>query len=228
MDEQTRAQLALAITAAAWHRGPAARRIRLTRPGCFSRGFSLARSIMAGCPKNLAAAAARHVRPAPASCLRGPGQHLLVGQSMMASSCVEFGVVKAVKLARDEAAENQVHLLDATVGGAPEQALAADGVVNRRMVIAALLAPSTLALQPVPSEIGAMRPPLLNPLFAGAAAIKGIGQKLDKLLAGFLRPAHGDARRHDAHHRSAVPPAERHRRPALPAEDRRPAAQTAW
>ena len=32
---------------------------------------------------------------------------------------------------------------------------------------------------------------LLNPLFAGAASIKGIGQKLDKLLAGFLRPAHG-------------------------------------
>ncbi len=36
-----------------------------------------------------------------------------------------------------------------------------------------------------------MRPPLLNPLFAGATSIKGIGQKLDKLLAGFLRPAHG-------------------------------------
>ena len=36
-----------------------------------------------------------------------------------------------------------------------------------------------------------MRPPLLNPLFAGAASIKGIGAKLDKLLASFLRPAHG-------------------------------------
>lgn len=36
-----------------------------------------------------------------------------------------------------------------------------------------------------------MRPSLLNPLFAGAASIKGIGQKLDKLLAGFLRPSHG-------------------------------------
>ena len=36
-----------------------------------------------------------------------------------------------------------------------------------------------------------MRPPLLNPLFAGAAGLKGIGAKLDKLLAGFLRPAHG-------------------------------------
>ena len=36
-----------------------------------------------------------------------------------------------------------------------------------------------------------MRPPLLNPLFAGAAALKGIGQKIDKLLAAFLRPAHG-------------------------------------
>ncbi len=34
-----------------------------------------------------------------------------------------------------------------------------------------------------------MRPPLLNPLFARAAALKGIGQKLDKLLAEFLRPA---------------------------------------
>jgi ATP-dependent DNA helicase RecG len=36
-----------------------------------------------------------------------------------------------------------------------------------------------------------MRPPLLNPLFAGASALKGIGDKLDKLLAQFLRPAHG-------------------------------------
>ena len=36
-----------------------------------------------------------------------------------------------------------------------------------------------------------MRPPLLNPLFAGAAALKGIGQKIDKLLAAFLRPTHG-------------------------------------
>ena len=36
-----------------------------------------------------------------------------------------------------------------------------------------------------------MRPPLLNPLFAGAAGLKGIGAKLDKLLASFLRPAHG-------------------------------------
>ena len=34
-----------------------------------------------------------------------------------------------------------------------------------------------------------MRPPVLNPLFAGAAGIKGIGQKLDKLLAQFLRGA---------------------------------------
>ncbi len=38
-----------------------------------------------------------------------------------------------------------------------------------------------------------MRPPLLNPLFAGAAGLKGIGDKLDKLLARFLRPAHGMA-----------------------------------
>src|SRR4051794_31203132 len=38
-----------------------------------------------------------------------------------------------------------------------------------------------------------MRPPLLNPLFAGASGLKGIGAKLDKLLAQFLRPAHGNA-----------------------------------
>ncbi len=36
-----------------------------------------------------------------------------------------------------------------------------------------------------------MRPPLLNPLFAGASGLKGIGAKLDKLMAGFLRPAQG-------------------------------------
>ena len=36
-----------------------------------------------------------------------------------------------------------------------------------------------------------MRPSILNPLFAGAASLKGIGQKLDKLLAEFLRPSHG-------------------------------------
>ena len=36
-----------------------------------------------------------------------------------------------------------------------------------------------------------MRPPLLNPLFAGASGLKGIGAKLDKLLAQFLRPSHG-------------------------------------
>lgn len=36
-----------------------------------------------------------------------------------------------------------------------------------------------------------MRPPLLNPLFAGASGLKGIGDKLNKLLAQFLRPAHG-------------------------------------
>jgi ATP-dependent DNA helicase RecG len=35
-----------------------------------------------------------------------------------------------------------------------------------------------------------MRPTLLNPLFAGAAGLKGIGGKLDRILAGFLRPAH--------------------------------------
>ncbi|MGL4593055.1 MAG: ATP-dependent DNA helicase RecG, partial [Aestuariivirga sp.] len=38
-----------------------------------------------------------------------------------------------------------------------------------------------------------MRPSILNPLFAGAAGIKGIGSKLDRLLAGFLRPSHGAA-----------------------------------
>ncbi|MBC8037878.1 MAG: ATP-dependent DNA helicase RecG [Rhizobiales bacterium] len=37
-----------------------------------------------------------------------------------------------------------------------------------------------------------MRPSVLNPLFAGAAGIKGIGQKLDKTLAAFLRPAQGE------------------------------------
>jgi ATP-dependent DNA helicase RecG len=36
-----------------------------------------------------------------------------------------------------------------------------------------------------------MRPPLLNPLFAGASGLKGIGEKLDKLLARFLRPVQG-------------------------------------
>jgi ATP-dependent DNA helicase RecG len=36
-----------------------------------------------------------------------------------------------------------------------------------------------------------MRPTLLNPLFSGAAGLKGVGAKLDKLMAGFLRPAYG-------------------------------------
>jgi ATP-dependent DNA helicase RecG len=34
-----------------------------------------------------------------------------------------------------------------------------------------------------------MRPAILNPLFASATAIKGIGDKLDKVLAALLRPA---------------------------------------
>src|SRR5947199_6671105 len=34
-----------------------------------------------------------------------------------------------------------------------------------------------------------MRPAILNPLFASATSIKGIGDKLDKLLASCLRPA---------------------------------------
>jgi ATP-dependent DNA helicase RecG len=38
-----------------------------------------------------------------------------------------------------------------------------------------------------------MRPSALNPLFAGAASIKGIGQKLDRTLASFLRPLHREA-----------------------------------
>src|SRR4051812_44353321 len=38
-----------------------------------------------------------------------------------------------------------------------------------------------------------MRPPLLNPFFSGAASLKGIGQKLDKLMAQFLRPSNGTA-----------------------------------
>jgi ATP-dependent DNA helicase RecG len=33
-----------------------------------------------------------------------------------------------------------------------------------------------------------MRPPILNPLFAGATSLKGVGQKLDRTLARFLRP----------------------------------------
>ena len=36
-----------------------------------------------------------------------------------------------------------------------------------------------------PLTIAPMRPPLLNPLFAGAAGLKGIGEKLDRLLARF-------------------------------------------
>jgi ATP-dependent DNA helicase RecG len=36
-----------------------------------------------------------------------------------------------------------------------------------------------------------MRPPLLNSLFAGASGLKGIGDKLDRILAQFLRPANG-------------------------------------
>ena len=32
-----------------------------------------------------------------------------------------------------------------------------------------------------------MRPSVLNPLFASATGIKGIGQKLEKTLAKFLR-----------------------------------------
>ena len=38
-----------------------------------------------------------------------------------------------------------------------------------------------------------MRPAILNPLFAGVAGIKGIGQKLDKTLAAFLRPSQSGA-----------------------------------
>ncbi|HUR44004.1 MAG TPA: ATP-dependent DNA helicase RecG, partial [Aestuariivirga sp.] len=37
-----------------------------------------------------------------------------------------------------------------------------------------------------------MRPSVLNPLFAGASGIKGIGRKLDQTLAAFLRPAQGE------------------------------------
>ena len=42
-----------------------------------------------------------------------------------------------------------------------------------------------------------MRPSILTPLFASATSLKGIGQKLDRLLADFLRPAHamGDTAR---------------------------------
>jgi ATP-dependent DNA helicase RecG len=35
-----------------------------------------------------------------------------------------------------------------------------------------------------------MRPDILTPLFASATSLKGIGQKLDRLLADFLRPTH--------------------------------------
>ncbi len=37
-----------------------------------------------------------------------------------------------------------------------------------------------------------MRPSILNPLFASAAGIKGIGRKLDRTLASFLRPSQGE------------------------------------
>ncbi|MBI2718737.1 MAG: ATP-dependent DNA helicase RecG [Rhizobiales bacterium] len=41
-----------------------------------------------------------------------------------------------------------------------------------------------------------MRPAILNPLFAGAAGLKGIGQKLGKTLANFLRPAEAAGEAH--------------------------------
>ncbi len=40
-----------------------------------------------------------------------------------------------------------------------------------------------------------MRPAILNPLFAGATAIKGIGRKLDQVLGKFLRPHGGEGAR---------------------------------
>jgi ATP-dependent DNA helicase RecG len=58
-----------------------------------------------------------------------------------------------------------------------------------------------------------MRPSLLNPLFASAASLKGIGPKIQTLLAKLLRPAGGEARLIDLlfHLPSAV--IDRRRRP---------------
>src|SRR6266540_7367653 len=46
------------------------------------------------------------------------------------------------------------------------------------------------ALEPNPENQDSvpMRPPILNPLFALASGLKGIGPKLEKLLARLLRP----------------------------------------
>ena len=67
----------------------------------------------------------------------------------------------------------------------------------------------------------AMRPPLLNPLFASLSTLPGIGPKLEKLFARLL----GARGRAAAHCRSAVPSADRLRRPPQPAETERGGAR---
>ena len=60
-----------------------------------------------------------------------------------------------------------------------------------------------------------MRPPVLNPLFAPLSALPGHRPEARKGVRAAFRPRR---RRAAAHHRSVVPPAERLRRPAQPAE----------
>ena len=65
-----------------------------------------------------------------------------------------------------------------------------------------------------PVQRGAMRPSLLDPLFAALTTLPGVGPKLEKLYRRLFgredTPARVD--------RSAVPPADRHHRPARAAE----------
>ena len=62
-----------------------------------------------------------------------------------------------------------------------------------------------------------MRPSLLDPLFAALTRLPGVGPKLEKLYRTAVRPrGHAGAR-----DRSAVPPADRHDRPAGAAETAR-------
>ena len=58
----------------------------------------------------------------------------------------------------------------------------------------------------------AMRPPVLNPLFASLTSLPGIGPKLERLYARLLD------RDSAARHRPVVPPALRHHRPPRAAE----------
>ena len=73
--------------------------------------------------------ALRHV-PAERFLLGGPAQHFLVGKVHDGFELGDFGWREGVEVAGDEAAQKQVHLLDAAMRGAPEEALAADVVVG--------------------------------------------------------------------------------------------------